>query len=200
MLVKRAGKLKIGNGLDESVEMGPAVDESQLQTDLKYIEIGKKEGAKLLCGGKRLTGPEHKNGFFIEPTVFADVTPKMRIFKEEIFGPVLSVIPCSDLRAGHRGAERLRTTASRRLGLHSGREQGVRGDARRRHRHLLHQRPDHRSRDHLPFGGVKQTGNGHREGGKEALDLFSEWKAIYVDFSGHLQKAQIDTDALVKME
>jgi alpha-ketoglutaric semialdehyde dehydrogenase len=198
MLVKRAVKLKVGNGLDESVEMGPAVDESQLQTDLKYVEIGKKEGAKLLCGGKRLTGPKHKNGHFMEPTIFADVTPKMRLFKEEIFGPVLSVIPFNtfeeaiamqnDCLYGLSGSiytQDVNKAFTAMRDIHTG--------------IMYVNAPTIGAENHLPFGGVKATGNGHREGGKEAADLFSEWKAIYVDFSGRLQKAQIDTDDIVKI-
>src|ERR1700759_472182 len=96
VLVARAKKLKVGNGLDESVEMGPAVNEAQLKTDLKYIEIGKNEGAKLLCGGNRLDKGEYAHGYFVEPTVFGDVDAKMRIAQEEIFGPVVSVIPVDD--------------------------------------------------------------------------------------------------------
>ena len=95
--VERAKKLKVGNGLDETVEMGPAVNESQLQTDLSYVEIGKNEGAKLKCGGNRLDKGDYQYGCFMEPTVFADVDPKMRIAQEEIFGPVVSIIPCDDL-------------------------------------------------------------------------------------------------------
>src|SRR5690349_23716687 len=95
-LVERAKKLKVGNGLDESVEMGPAVNEAQLKTDLKYIDIGKNEGAKLLCGGHRLDKGDHAHGFFVEPTVFGDVDRKMTIAQEEIFGPVVSVIPVND--------------------------------------------------------------------------------------------------------
>jgi len=93
MLIEKAKTIKVGNGLDEKNEMGPAIDESQLLKDLEYVEIGRKEGAKLVCGGKRLTGEKYKYGFFMEPTIFADVNRKMRIFKEEIFGPILSVIP-----------------------------------------------------------------------------------------------------------
>ena len=96
-LVARAKKLKVGNGLDETIDMGPAVNESQIETDLSYIEIGKKEGAKLVCGGNRLDKGDYQYGWFIEPTVFADVDPKMRIAQEEIFGPVVSIIPCDDL-------------------------------------------------------------------------------------------------------
>src|SRR6202161_4549180 len=95
--VARAKKIKIGNGLDEAVEMGPAVNENQLNTDLKYIEIGKDEGAKLVTGGNRLDKGEYQHGWFVEPTVFIDVDPKMRIAQEEIFGPVVSIIPCDDL-------------------------------------------------------------------------------------------------------
>src|SRR5207245_3029737 len=96
-LVDRAKKLKVGNGLDETVQMGPAINEKQLQTDLSYVDIGKDEGAKLVCGGNRLDKGEYAYGWFMEPTVFTDVDPKMRIAREEIFGPVVSVIPCEDL-------------------------------------------------------------------------------------------------------
>src|SRR5215475_2342073 len=96
-LVERAKKLKVGNGLDETVEMGPAINSRQLETDLKYVEIGKSEGAKLVCGGNRLDQGDYQYGFFMEPTVFTDVDRKMRIAQEEIFGPVVSVIPCEDL-------------------------------------------------------------------------------------------------------
>src|SRR6202453_159808 len=95
--VARAKKLKVGNGLDEMVEMGPAVNEKQLQTDLSYVEIGRNEGAKLMCGGNRLDKGDYQYGWFMEPTVFTDVDPKMRIAQEEIFGPVVSIIPCDDL-------------------------------------------------------------------------------------------------------
>ena len=96
-LVARAKKLKVGNGLDESVDMGPAVNSSQMETDLKYIKIGKDEGAKMLCGGHRLEGEQYAHGWFVAPTVFADVDRKMRIAQEEIFGPVVSIMPCDGL-------------------------------------------------------------------------------------------------------
>jgi acyl-CoA reductase-like NAD-dependent aldehyde dehydrogenase len=199
LLAKHAKALRVGDGQDERTEMGPAVDEGQLQTDLSYIEIGLKEGARLVTGGKRLTGPRHKHGFFIEPTIFADVTPKMRIFREEIFGPVLSVVPFR--------------TFEESVALQNDCLYGLSGSLYTRdvnkafaamrdvHTGLFYvNAPTIGAENHLPFGGVKQTGNGHREGGKEALDLFSEWKAIYVDFSGKLQKAQIDTDKIVKVK
>ena len=199
MLAKRAKALKVGDGSDESVDMGPAVDEGQLKTDLEYVEIAKKEGARLICGGKRLTGPKYKNGFFMEPTIFADVTPKMRLFKEEVFGPVLAVVPFKTFEEG--------------VALQNDCLYGLSGSIytqdvnkafaamRDVHTGLFYvNAPTIGAENHLPFGGVKQTGNGHREGGWEALELFSEWKAIYVDFSGSLQRAQIDTDDIVKVE
>src|SRR5689334_4769781 len=96
-LVERAKKLKVGNGLNEMTDMGPAVNKSQMETDLNYIEIGQQEGAKLMCGGHRLDSGDYKHGWFVEPTIFADVDPKMRIGQEEIFGPVVSVIPCNTM-------------------------------------------------------------------------------------------------------
>ncbi len=198
-LARRAKALKVGDGRDESVEMGPAVDENQLATDLAYVEIAKKEGARLVCGGKRLTGPKHKNGCFMEPTIFADVTPKMRLFKEEVFGPVLAVVPFKTFEEG--------------VALQNDCLYGLSGslytrDVNKAFAAMRDVRtglfyvnaPTIGAENHLPFGGMKQTGNGHREGGREALDLFSEWKAIYVDFSGRLQKAQIDTDKIVKVK
>jgi aldehyde dehydrogenase (NAD+) len=198
-LAKRAKALKVGDGRDESVEMGPAVDEAQLATDLEYVEIAKKDGARLVTGGRRLTGAKHKNGCFMEPTIFADVTPKMRLFKEEVFGPVLAVVPFKTFEEG--------------VAMQNDCLYGLSGSIytqdvnkafaamRDVHTGIFYvNAPTIGAENHLPFGGVKQTGNGHREGGKEALDLFSEWKAIYVDFSGRLQKAQIDTDKIVKVK
>jgi aldehyde dehydrogenase (NAD+) len=198
-LAKRAKALKVGDGRDESVDMGPAVDESQLATDMSYVEIAKKEGARLVTGGKRLSGPKHKNGCFMEPTIFADVTPKMRLFKEEVFGPVLAVVPFKTFEEG--------------VAMQNDCLYGLSGsiytqDVNKAFAAMRDVQtglfyvnaPTIGAENHLPFGGMKQTGNGHREGGKEALDLFSEWKAIYVDFSGRLQKAQIDTDKIVKVK
>ncbi len=198
-LTKRAKALKVGNGLDESVEMGPAVDASQLKTDLDYIAIGKKEGARLVCGGKLLKGGDYDKGFFIQPTIFADVTPDMRIFKEEIFGPVLSVVPFDTFEEGIEIANDslyglsgsiYTQDVNRAFAAMRDIQTGI----------FYVNAPTIGAENHLPFGGVKQTGNGHREGGHEALDLFSEWKAIYVDFSGTLQRAQIDTDEVVKVD
>jgi aldehyde dehydrogenase (NAD+) len=190
-LIARAKKLKIGNGLDESVDMGPAVNKGQMETDLKYIEIGKSEGAKLATGGNRLDKGDYAHGWFLEPTIFTDVNPKMRIALEEIFGPVVSLIPCDGLDDA--------------IEIANGIEYGLSSaiytkDVNKSFRAMrdLHagityvNAPTIGAEVHLPFGGVKATGNGHREGGIGALDFYTEWKAIYVDYSDTLQRAQID--------
>jgi aldehyde dehydrogenase (NAD+) len=159
---------------------------------MEYVEIGKKEGAKLLSGGNRLDKGELARGFFHEPTIFGDVHPKMRIAQEEIFGPVVSVMRCRSLdeaiEIGNNVAYGLSAsiytrdinkafTAMRDIYT------GI----------FYVNAPTIGAEVHLPFGGTKATGNGHREAGTAALDVFSEWKSIYVDFSGKLQRAQIDT-------
>ncbi len=191
--VERARKLKVGDGLDETTEMGPAINEKQLQTDLQYVEIGQAEGAKLKCGGQRLDQGKYRHGWFMEPTVFADVDAKMRIAQEEIFGPVVSIIPCDGLEDA--------------IAIANGIEYGLSSSLYTRdvNRAFAAMRdleagityinaPTIGAEVHLPFGGVKATGNGHREGGIGAIDFYSEWKSIYVDFSDKLQKAQIDRD------
>jgi alpha-ketoglutaric semialdehyde dehydrogenase len=189
-LVERAKSLKVGNGLDETTQMGPAINEAQMLQDLKYIEIGNNEGAKMLCGGHRLDKGDYRYGWFVAPTVFSDVDPKMRIAQEEIFGPVTSVIPCdgmedaieiaNDIPYGLSSAIYTRDvnrafTATRDLYA------GI----------TYINAPTIGAEVHLPFGGVKHTGNGHREG-LGAIDFFTTWKAVYVDYSDKLQRAQID--------
>ena len=189
--VERAKALKVGNGLDETVEMGPAINENQLKTDLSYVDIGKAEGARLKCGGKRLDKGEYQNGYFIEPTVFVDVDRKMRIAQEEIFGPVVSIIPCDDLEDAIEIANGIEYGLSSAL---------YTKDVNRAFTAMRDldagityiNAPTIGAEVHLPFGGVKATGNGHREGGLGAIDFYSEWKSIYVDYSDRLQKAQID--------
>jgi alpha-ketoglutaric semialdehyde dehydrogenase len=189
--VERAKALKVGNGLDETVEMGPAINENQLKTDLSYVDIGKAEGARLKCGGNRLDKGEYQNGYFMEPTVFVDVDRKMRIAQEEIFGPVVSIIPCDDLEDAIEIANGIE------YGLSSALYTKDVNKAFTAMRDLdagitYINAPTIGAEVHLPFGGVKQTGNGHREGGLGAIDFYSEWKSIYVDYSDRLQKAQID--------
>ena len=189
--VERAKALKVGNGLDETVEMGPAINENQLKTDLSYVDIGKAEGARLKCGGNRLDKGEYQNGYFMEPTVFVDVDRKMRIAQEEIFGPVVSIIPCDDLEDAIEIANGIE------YGLSSALYTKDVNKAFTAMRDLdagitYINAPTIGAEVHLPFGGVKATGNGHREGGLGAIDFYSEWKSIYVDYSDRLQKAQID--------
>src|SRR6202522_4452120 len=189
--VARAKKLRVGNGLDETTEMGPAINEKQLQTDLSYVEIGKNEGAKLLCGGNRLDRGDYQYGWFMEPTVFADVDPKMRIAQEEIFGPVVSVIPCDDLEDAIEIANGIEYGLS--SALYTKDVNRAFTAMRDLHAGITYiNAPTIGAEVHLPFGGVKATGNGHREGGLGAIDFFSEGKSIYVDYSDRLQKAQID--------
>jgi len=193
MLVERAKQLKIGNGLDESVDMGPVINEGQMNKILEYIEIGKNEGAKLILGGKRYTEGECSKGWFIEPTIFIDVQPEMRIFQEEIFGPVLSVTKAKDFdhaielanNSTYGLSSSIYTTDLRKaMKAIELLEAGI----------TYVNAPTIGAECHLPFGGVKNTGNGHREGGKWVYEIFGEIKTVYVDYSGKLQKAQIDTD------
>jgi len=190
--VARARALKVGNGLDPAVEMGPLINESQLKTVEEYVQIGKDEGAKLLCGGERLTGGDYDFGSFYTPTIFGDCSPEMRISREEIFGPVVSIIPCASLEAaieiGNGVVYGLSSSIytrniNRAFQAMRDMETGI----------FYVNAPTIGAETHLPFGGTKQTGNGHREAATAALDFYSEWKAVYVDYSDRLQRAQIDS-------
>lgn len=189
--VARAKSLKVGNGLDPTVQVGPLVNESQLRTVEEYVQVGKSEGAKLVCGGKRLTEGEHECGWFYAPTIFGDCDVKMRIAKEEIFGPVVSVIPCDSLDHA------IEIGNSVVYGLSSSIYTQDVNNAFKAMRDMetgifYVNAPTIGAETHLPFGGTKQTGNGHREAATTALDFYSEWKSVYVDYSGKLQRAQID--------
>lgn len=189
--VDRARKLRVGNGLDETSEMGPAINQRQLETDLKYIEIGKGEGARIKCGGHRLTKDDYQHGWFLEPTVFTDVDPRMRIAQEEIFGPVVSIIPCEGLEDAIEIANNIEYGLSSSLYTRDvNRAFTAMRDLYAGITYI--NAPTIGAEVHLPFGGVKATGNGHREGGIGAIDFYSEWKAVYVDYSDRLQRAQID--------
>jgi acyl-CoA reductase-like NAD-dependent aldehyde dehydrogenase len=190
--VARARSLRIGDGLDPETDMGPVISEAQLETVRKYVEIGQKEGARLAYGGHPLTSEPHARGYFHEPTIFADVAPTMRIAQEEIFGPVVSVIPCgsfedaiaigNDVQYG-LSASIYTQDVNRAFTAMRDLYTGI----------FYVNAPTIGAEVHLPFGGTKNTGNGHREAGTAALEVFSEWKSIYVDFSGRLQRAQIDS-------
>jgi len=191
-LADRAERLNVGNGLDETVDMGPAINRSQLETVQRYVEIGKSEGARLVIGGQALRDGDYAYGFFHQPTIFADVQRTMRIAQEEIFGPVLSIITVDSLE------EAIDVANDVPYGLSSAIYTRDVNAAFRAMRDLYTgivyvNAPTIGAEIHLPFGGTKGTGNGHREGGIQVLDVFSEWKSIYIDFSGTLQRAQIDT-------
>ena len=189
--VDRVKKLKVGDGLDPSTQMGPCVNEQQLKTVMSYVEIGKSEGAKLATGGHRLETGAHAQGWFHEPTVFVDCNAKMRICQEEIFGPVVAVIPFGTFD------EAIEIANGVKYGLSASIYTRDVNKAFRAQRDLetgivYVNAPTIGAETHLPFGGTKNTGNGHREAGLAALDFYSEWKTVYVDYSDRLQRAQID--------
>lgn len=190
-LVERTRKLQLGNGLDPHVDVGPVINRSQLEKIERYVKIGEQEGAKVVVGGQVATEGDLSKGFFFEPTVFDNVTPDMRIAKEEIFGPVTAVITVSDL------AEAIRVNNSVAYGLSTAIYTYNVNQAFEAMRDittgLVYVNAGTIGAEvHLPFGGTRGTGNGHREAGIAALDIFSEWKTLFVDYSGKLQRAQID--------
>lgn len=192
MLKARAEALTLGNGLNEDIDVGPVVSESQRESIHGYVEIGRKEGARMVTGGESYKQGECANGWFYKPTIFADVLPTMRIAQEEIFGPVLSVIKAKDFN------EAMSILNNTVYGLSSA---IYTNDLNLAHKAIelaetgivYINAPTIGAECHLPFGGMKNTGNGHREGGWTAYEIFTEIKTIYIDYSGSLQKAQIDT-------
>lgn len=189
-LVDRAQRLRVGNGLDAQVEVGPQVNRQQIETSQRYVEIAKKENAALLCGGHALTEGEYGKGTFFAPTVFAAVTPQMRIAREEVFGPVVSLIQFDTFEQAIEIANSIDYGLSTALYTRDvNRAFAAMRDLEAGITYI--NAPTIGAEVHLPFGGVKQTGNGHREG-SEALEFFTTWKAVYVDYSDKLQRAQID--------
>jgi aldehyde dehydrogenase (NAD+) len=181
-LTAKTKKLKVGNGLEPGVEIGPAVDAKQLETDLKYIEIAKQEGAQLLCGGNRLTGGIYDLGYFVEPTIFAGVTPDMRIAQEEVFGPVLALMVANDFD------DALRLANSARFGLSAS---IVSRDLTRVHQFINRieaglitvNLPTAGVEYQLPFGGTKESSFGMREQGPAALDFYTETRTVYLKYT-----------------
>ncbi len=181
-LLEKTLKLKVGDGLQAGIDIGPAVDEKQLETDLKYIEIGKKEGAKLLCGGNRLTGDGFDTGYFVEPTIFAGVTPEMRIAQEEIFGPVLALMVANDFDDAMRLANCVRFGLSASI---------VSKDLTRVHQFVNQieaglitvNLPTAGVEYQLPFGGTKESSFGMREQGPAALDFYTETRTVYLKYT-----------------
>jgi acyl-CoA reductase-like NAD-dependent aldehyde dehydrogenase len=191
-LVTAAERLRLGAGWEDDTDVGPVINKGALEKIHSYTEIGKDEGAKLLTGGEVATGNGLGDGSFYRPTIFGDVDPQMRIAQEEIFGPTTALIRVRDFD------EAIRVSNGIRFGLSSSIYTRDVNKAFRAMRDLQAgityiNAGTIGAEVHLPFGGTKDTGNGHREAGQAALDVFTEWKSIYVDYSGKLQKAQIDT-------
>lgn len=194
-LYERTKALKLGDGLDESVDVGPLVNAPARDNVHNYVQIGQREGARLLTGGD-YADPMGGMGYFYQPTLFDDVTPGMRIAQEEIFGPVLSIIAVESLE------EAVRVNNETAYGLSSSIFTENVNAAFRAIRDLSTgivyiNHGTIGAEIQFPFGGTRGTGNGMREAGQTALDTFTEWKAVYVDYSGQLQRAQIDTDDIL---
>jgi len=189
-LIERTKQLKLGNGLDENIDVGPLINNSQLQKVSKYVDIGKDEGAKLVLGGKT-TRP--LPGYFFEPTIFTDVTPDMRIAQEEIFGPVVSLIRAGNLDEAIQIANSVEYGLSSSIYTENMKNAFV--AIEKIEAGITYVNSSTIGAEiHLPFGGVKSTGNGTREAGTTAIEEFTEIKAVYIDYSGKLQKAQIDVE------
>jgi alpha-ketoglutaric semialdehyde dehydrogenase len=189
--VARAKALRVGDGLDPATQMGPCINETQLNTVLDYVAIGKQEGARLATGGNRLTSGELARGWFLEPTVFADCEPGMRICQEEIFGPVVSVMATESFEQALEIANGVKYGLS--ASIYTREVNRAFQAMRELHAGVVYvNAPTIGAEIHLPFGGTKQTGNGHREAGNAALEFYTEWKTVYVDYSDRLQRAQMD--------
>lgn len=190
-LISKATKLQLGSGLDADTQVGPVINERQLNKIQEYVRIAREEGALCVLGGDRVTEGDLARGNFFKPTIFIDVTPDMRLFREEVFGPVLAVSKARDLEH----AIELANTCD--YGLSSSIFTGNVDAAFQAIRDIeagitYINAPTIGAEAHMPFGGIKGTGNGHREGGWTVFDIFTEWKTVYVDYSGRLQRAQID--------
>jgi aldehyde dehydrogenase (NAD+) len=189
-IAARAKSMRIGDGADPQTEMGPSVDEGQFKTVLKYIDVGREDGATLVCGGSRADGENLSTGYFVQPTVFDNVTPDMRIAREEIFGPVLSVLRVRDFD------EAMRVANDSEYGLSSS---IFTNDAARIFRFvdeietgMTHiNSPTTGGEAHIPFGGIKSTGIGDREQGSTALDFYTELKVVYVDYTGRKREGNL---------
>ncbi len=189
-MVRRAEGMRIGDGSDSATEMGPSVDENQFKTVLSYFDVGREDGATLACGGNRASGDGLDKGFFVQPTIFDHVTPDMRIAREEIFGPVLSVLRVKDFD------EAIQVANDCEYGLSSS---IFSNDAARIFRFvdeietgMTHiNSPTTGGEAHIPFGGIKGTGIGDREQGSTALDFYTDLKVVYVDYTGRKREGNL---------
>jgi aldehyde dehydrogenase (NAD+) len=187
-VVEYASGIVIGDGMASETDMGPSVDQSQYDTVLEYIEIGKQEGSECLVGGQALTGPEHADGYFVQPTVFDRVDPDSRLAQEEIFGPVLAIIRVPDFETGLEVCNNTQygLTSSIYTADNSRAFRFIRGiDTGITHVNS----PTMGGEAQLPFGGTKATGVGMREMGKTAIDFYSEWKTVYIDYTGEKRES-----------
>jgi aldehyde dehydrogenase (NAD+) len=186
-LVAAAEKLRLGKPWEDDTDIGPVINRAAIEKIHSYTEIGKGEGAKLLTGGEAVNG----EGNYYRPTVFADVDPGMRIAQEEIFGPTTALIPVKGFEEAVRAANGIRYGLS--SSIYTRDVNRAFAAMRDLQTGITYVNAGTTGAEvHLPFGGMKETGNGHREAGQAALDVFTEWKSIYVDYSGKLQRAQID--------
>ena len=192
-LVERAEQMRLGPGWEDDTDIGPVINRAAIEKIHSYTKIGQDEGARLLTGGEIATEGDLGKGFFYRPTIFGDVDAKMRIAQEEIFGPTTALIKVRDFDEAVRVANGIKYGLSSSIFTR---------DVNRAFRAMRDLQTGITyvnagttgAEVHLPFGGTKDTGNGHREAGQAALDVFTEWKSIYVDYSGRLQRAQIDNN------
>ena len=180
-LLTKTKKLRVGNGLEAGVQIGPAVDKSQLETDLRYIEIGKKEGARLICGGNQLTGGDYDKGFFVEPAIFDGVTPEMKIAQEEIFGPVVALMEAADFNEAIRLANNVRFGLSASIVTNNA--SAIQKFTNQIEAGLITVNlPTAGVEYQLPFGGTKESSFGMREQGPLALDFYTETRTVYFKY------------------
>lgn len=192
-LADRARRLRVGDGLDAGTEMGPLISESQRSTVEHYVGVGRREGVKVVAGGERLSPRGLEGGYYFAPTIFDDVRPDARVAQEEIFGPVVSVIEAPTLERAIDVVNGVKYGLSASIFTRDvGTAMRAIEEIRTGIVYVNHGTIG--AEVHLPFGGTRQTGNGHREGGLQVLDVFSEWKSVYIDYSGRLQRAQIDRE------
>ena len=186
----RAKSMRLGKGSDPNTEMGPSVDENQFKTVLQYIDIGREDGASLVCGGEQASGPGLDRGYFVQPTVFDHVTPDMRIAREEIFGPVLSILRVKDFDAAMHVANDCEFGLSSSLFSNdAGRIFRFVDEIETGMTHI--NSPTTGGEAHIPFGGIKGTGIGDREQGSTALDFYTDLKVVYVDYTGRKREGNL---------
>lgn len=190
-LLEKTKKLRLGDGLKNTTDVGPVINAERLTAIHEYVEIGKKEGAKLLIGGEIAKEGELAKGQFYKPTIFTDVKPQMRIAQEEIFGPVTAIMPVESLEEAINTANDIQYGLS--ASIYTQDINKAFTAMRETYTGIFYVNASTIGAEvHVPFGGTRQTGNGHREAGPQMLDTYTEWKTVYVDYSGKLQKAQMD--------